>query len=101
MHEVYEHVSCFIRPEPFGDGRPARSLMLPEDGSKPLKVIEVCLPFVLVEDSNGDYETVDVRGKRWATLTDRYGDALLMRAKAKRKVKQRRRRRGDKKRADD
>ena len=101
MHAVYEHVSCSIRPEPFGDGRPARSLMLPEDGSKPLKVIEVCLPFVLIEDSNSDYETVDVRGNRWAKLTDRYGDALFMRAKAKRKVKQRRRRRGDKKRADD
>ena len=57
-------------------------------------------PFQELE-SEVDYETVDVRGNRWAKLTDRYGDALFMRAKAKRKVKQRRRRRGDKKRADD
>ena len=101
MHEVYEHVSCFFQPEPWSSGRPAWSLILPEYGSEPLKVIEICLPFILVEDSDGGYETVDVNSKRLAELSDRYGDALFMRAKAKRKAKHRRRRRRDKKRSAD
>ena len=93
MHVVYEHVSWCREPEPWRKGEPARSLLLPDDPSEPLKVVELCLPFILVEDAEGDYETLDVRRQRLAELSRRYGDAVFMRAKAKRMAKKRRRRR--------
>lgn len=93
MHVVYEHVSWCCEPEAWRQGEPARSLLLPDEPSKPLKVVEVCLPFILVEDADGDCETLDVRRQRLAELSQRYGDAVFMRAKAKRKAKKHRRRR--------
>ncbi len=93
MHVVYEHVAWCREPEPWRKGEPARSLLLPDDPSEPLKVVEVCLPFVLVEDAEGDCKTLDVRRQRLAELSQRYGDAVCMRAKAKRMAKKRRRRR--------
>ncbi len=93
MHVVYEHVSWYYEPEPWRKSEPARSLLLPDDPSEPLKVVEVCLPFMLVEKPDGQYETLDVRRSRLAALSERYGDAVFMRVKAKRKAKKHRRRR--------
>ena len=92
MHVVYQHVSWFCDPEPWQKGEPTQSLLLPDNGGRPLKVVEVCLPFVLVEKVNGKHSTLDVRRHRLALLTQRYGDAVFVRAKAKRKAKHRRRR---------
>ena len=39
----------------------------------PLRVVTVCLPFVLVEKPCGTHESVDVRRVRLARLSDRYG----------------------------
>lgn len=93
MHMVYEHVSWCCEPETWRKGQPARSLLLPDDPSEPAKVVEVCLPFILVEDADGECKTLDVRRQRLAELSQRYGDAVFMRAKAKRLAKKRRRRR--------
>lgn len=100
MHVVYQHVSWFCDPEPWKKGEPATSLLLPDNGGRPLKVVEVCLPFVLVETAAGKHKTLDVRQYRLAKVSDRYGDAVFMREKAKRLLEKRKSNR-KKKKSDD
>ena len=99
---VHEHVSCFFEPDTYShNGTPKRSILLPEYTREPMKVIEVCLPFVYVVDPDGDYETLDIRRKRLAKLSDHFGEAAFMRAKAKRDAKKRKRKRRRKKKKSD
>ena len=100
-HIVEEHYPFCCDDEPWKPSAPRRMVWLPEHAGRPLKVVEVCLPFVLVEKVNGKHSTLDVRRHRLALLTQRYGDAVFVRAKAKRKAKQHRIRRRMKTRSDD
>lgn len=43
-----------------------------DDG--PYRVLEVCLPFVLVEDADGDKSQLDTRDTTIARLSDAYGE---------------------------
>lgn len=45
-----------------------RSEALPVDAGVPLKVREICLPFVMVRRPAGEYDTLDVRRCRLARL---------------------------------
>ena len=40
----------------------------------PMKVVEVCLPFVLVERATGRHRTLDVRRHKLARVSDRYAE---------------------------
>ena len=50
--------------------------------TRPLEVVEVCLPFVLVKGTDGKHETLDVRRHRLARLSQRYGKKAFKRFKA-------------------
>jgi hypothetical protein len=52
---------------------------------RPLRIVDVCLPFVLVEDTDGTPRTLDVRRYRLAALTDRYGRKAFDRLKTRKK----------------
>jgi len=56
-----------------GGVKPLQVRWLPYDGGEPLKVLEVCLPFVLVNDRDGDRQTIDTRQVHLAQLSERYG----------------------------
>jgi len=51
---------------------PVRIRFVPESGGVPLKVRNVCLPFVLVKAPNGERQTLDVRKCRLARLDRAY-----------------------------
>jgi hypothetical protein len=51
----------------------------------PLRVVEVCLPFVLVEDAKGRSGMLDVRLVQLAQVSDRFGREAVLRARAQRK----------------
>lgn len=51
-------------------------------GSDPLKVLEVCLPYVLVRRPNGTHELVDVRRYRLMRLERNFGRESWRRLKA-------------------
>jgi len=42
---------------------------LPRDETHPLKVVSVCLPFVLAKEPNGSHRTLDLRRTRVARLS--------------------------------
>jgi hypothetical protein len=60
-----------------------RLCYLPETGGVPLKVVSVCLPFVLVKQPNGDRQTLDVRKVRLARLNREYAKAAWKQCKKK------------------
>ena len=75
---------------------PVRTLWLPDRGGVPLRVVEVCLPFVLVERPSGRHRTLDVRRYRLARVSDRYGREVFKRIQDDRE-----RKRKEEKDADD
>jgi hypothetical protein len=51
-----------------------RTTWLPgADAGTPLRVVSICLPFVLVEQPTGAHQTLDVRRFRFAQLTGEFG----------------------------
>ena len=56
---------------------PLRTLWLPDSGGMPMRVIQVCLPFVLVERPNGRHRTLDVRRYKLARVSDQYGEEVF------------------------
>lgn len=53
--------------------RPRHVAQLPEEGALPLRVLDVCLPFVLVNDAKGEYRMLDTRRETLARVSRRYG----------------------------
>ncbi len=60
-----------------------RLCYLPESGGVPLKVISVCLPFVLVKQPSGSRQTLDIRKVRLARLDAKYAKAAWKLCKKK------------------
>jgi hypothetical protein len=56
----------------------------PERAEPPLRVVEVCLPYVLAEDPLGRPRTLDVRATRLARVSERFGEAAFERYRAER-----------------
>jgi hypothetical protein len=54
---------------------PVRIRFVPTSESVPLKVKQVCLPYVLVKSPSGHSRTLDVRRYRLARLPQRYAQA--------------------------
>jgi len=48
----------------------------------PVRVVEVCLPFVLIETPKGKVRMIDLRRLRLARVSDRFGQAMFNRAQA-------------------
>lgn len=59
-------------PEVLRQG-PVRIECMPIESPAPLKVVEVCLPLVLVEAPDGSHGTLDVRLVRLMTVSKRFG----------------------------
>jgi hypothetical protein len=68
-----------------------RLCYLPETGGVPLKVLSICLPFVLVKQPSGEQRTLDVRKVRLARLNHKYAKAAwkLCKKRTKREFCQR------------
>ena len=96
LHVVDEYL-------PFGclDGEtwrriePVRVVWLPSSRGLPMLVIDVCLPFVLVKNSNGDCRTLDVRRHRLARISAAFGRTAFERAKAAKRKREREREKDD------
>jgi len=61
--------------------QPKEVAYLPFPGGVPLKVIEVCVPFVLVELPDRRCETIDLRRVDIARVSKRYGKTSFQRLK--------------------
>ncbi len=88
LHVVGEFIPWAALEEPHWQAaEPIRVLLTPRRTAHPVKVVEVCLPYVLVHDAEGDAETLDVRRVRLARVTTRFGRRTfeLVRARKKRK----------------
>lgn len=80
------HMTYELIPPPCGDSwnktiEPSRVTILHHDAGRPLKVIEVCIPFILTRDANGQHEPVDLRRCRIARLSQKYGKRLFKKQK--------------------
>ena len=61
---------------------PLRYRLLPWRGVRPMRVIDVCLPYVLVKRADGYHQTLDLRQHRLARVSERFGRLAFKRAKA-------------------
>lgn len=77
----------FAEGKPEEGDLPRRILLLPKQGGLPLRVVEVCLPFVLVEQVDGTHSTLDARRSRFARLTEEYARLAIKRIRGDRKVR--------------
>jgi hypothetical protein len=77
LEEIAEWPSFFWCDELYQQSReqPIRIRMRPSWGGVPLRVVQVCLPFVLVKQPCGSGRTLDVRKVRIARLAKRYARA--------------------------
>ncbi|MCB9853227.1 MAG: hypothetical protein H6819_09045 [Phycisphaerales bacterium] len=64
---------------------PVRLPWTPGDGGLPRRVVDVCLPFVFVQEPDGRHSTLDTRRHRLARLNKRYARAALKRMAQDRK----------------
>jgi hypothetical protein len=88
LHVINEHMP-FLCSEEFLRDRtePVKIRWLGGAGMPPMKVIDVCLPFVLVRQPTGKVRTLDVRRLRLARLSDAYGRKAFRAFKAAEKEK--------------
>ena len=72
---VDEHLPfwCLFDSNSWKDPQPVRLRWLPADGDTPLRVIETCVPFLLVEQVDGTHRTLDLRRHRLARVSERFG----------------------------
>ncbi|MFH1746191.1 MAG: hypothetical protein ABIG44_04020 [Planctomycetota bacterium] len=86
LYVIGEYFSCAaLEDAGWRNVEPVRVRMLPWYAEHPMKVIEVCLPFVLVKEADGDYRTLDVRKHRLARVTRRFGRKASERVRAREK----------------
>ncbi len=77
LHVIVEHYPLPWERDSLAHGPgPVRTLSLP-DGTLPARVVEVCLPFVLIKTPQGKHRTVDVRRYRLARVSERFGRSVF------------------------
>jgi hypothetical protein len=86
-HTMYEYIQDPCVSTPSQEIPIARVTVMSDDAGKAKKIVEVCLPFVLVKDANGKLDSLDLRRHRVAKLTEKYGRRAFE-AKKKRKKRQ-------------
>lgn len=83
LHVVGEHLPFFNASDvALRTLSPLRLHWLPWGNNTPMKVVDVCLPFVLVKQPDGKHRTLDVRRYRFARLSDRFGRRAFKRSKS-------------------
>jgi len=76
---------------PFFDNAPwhrdplRRVEMMPCDEQLPMRVVEVCLPFIMVKQTDGTHRVLDIRRHRLARVARIYGQSVFSRMKRERK----------------
>ena len=90
LSEIYEYPSflwcCDASLAP--DNEPIKLRFRGQDGGRPLRILDVCLPFVFVEQPGGGHRTLDVRYCQLVRLDREYSKRVwkeLSRRKRKRK----------------
>lgn len=68
-----------------GAVRTIRYRELPEETDTPLKIVEVCLPFVLVRKPDGSHLSIDTRQVQLTRVSDRFGRKCFKRLRRKEK----------------
>lgn len=82
LFEVSEFVSlAVILADTWQDPKPIRVAHYPCETGTPRRVIEICLPFVLLRDWQGKHELVDVRQVKLARVPQRFGRSVVKRLK--------------------
>lgn len=82
LHEIrdYHYVNCES-----GTLRSARVSVTPPYTDYPVKVASVCLPYVFVEEANGDTDILDVRLNALALVPARFAAMIHDRERRRRK----------------
>lgn len=61
----------------------AQCSLLPSAGGIPMRVVEVCIPYILVETHEGKHQTLDLRRQQVARVSRRYGARAFKKLKQK------------------
>ncbi len=78
LHHVVEHMAAFWELRPGQAPEVYRLVHLPSGcGVGAARVLEVCLPFVLVRTARGKHRMVDVRQCRLARISAQFGERLF------------------------
>jgi hypothetical protein len=78
VHEVY---LCAQLERGYGPYEPVRLVCTECSDGAPLKVLAVCIPFVLVADGDGQRRPLDIRRHRLARLPKEYARKALKKPK--------------------
>ena len=78
-HEIQEYVPWFSDDFWRGNVDAKRVSTVAERSGRPLRVVGVCQPFVLVQDVRGRHGTVDLRRQRLARLSQAFGEEAFRR----------------------
>jgi hypothetical protein len=70
---------------------PVRIRLRPHEPSCPLRVVDLCVPFVFVKQPGGQFKTLDLRGCQLVRLDERYGKRVWKALKREKHGKNRRR----------
>ena len=83
LHNIEQYIPyCLDRLPSSRRIEPISVRLVPEDEAHPLKVLEVCLPFVTARKHDGSLVTLDVRRQELARLDDGYARRIIRRLKA-------------------
>ncbi len=91
MNVTLQYPSFLWCHEPVAFSRPEMIPLnwMPTDGGKPLKVIAICIPFLLVKKVDGTRETLDLRQCRIARISPEFAEKIR-KAHAKNKMRRQR-----------
>lgn len=78
---VMEHLPCELERPSWENQGPVKTLWLPFCAPRPMKVVDISLPFVFVQMATGKHEVVDVRRFRLARLPEPFGKKAFKRLK--------------------
>ena len=82
LHVIDQYHPCWFDSQ--SQVGPVNIRMMPEDEPQPLKVTDVCLPFVTALKASGAVTTLDVRRHELARLNDTYARRVIKRLRARR-----------------
>ncbi|MCM2374113.1 hypothetical protein [Aporhodopirellula aestuarii] len=83
FHEMVELPSFMwsCSPISLAPDEPVQFRYMPSNAGVPLKVLEVCLPFVYVKNCRGDVVTIDTRRRQLVLLDHRCGKKVWKKLK--------------------
>ncbi len=80
LRESHEFINIFALCDPLlGRETTVRVTLTPDEAGVPLRVVAVCLPFVLVEDGGEKHRTLDLRRHAIARLDEDYARKAMKR----------------------